>query len=167
MYVTRLLTFTAITAMALTLPAHSADKLDRTILPIQEPKRPAIITFDARKATAPPRFEVKAPNVLIVLIDDMGFGMSSSFGGPIQMPTVERLADNGLRYNHFHTTALCSPTRSALSLFAGEGCGVSQKAGVSGEVMFNEKVLPKEVEVNDVLDISVVTEAFRTSQRDQ
>ena len=54
------------------------------------------------------------PNVLIVLIDDMGFGMSSAFGGPIHMPTVERLADNGLRYNHFHTTALCSPTRAAL-----------------------------------------------------
>jgi arylsulfatase len=55
-----------------------------------------------------------APNVLIVLIDDMGFGQSSAFGGPIHMPTVERLADNGLRYNHFHTTALCSPTRAAL-----------------------------------------------------
>jgi arylsulfatase len=56
----------------------------------------------------------KAPNVLIVLIDDMGFGQSSSFGGPIHMPTAERLANNGLRYNHFHTTALCSPTRAAL-----------------------------------------------------
>jgi len=95
-----------------------AGSLDRTVLPIPEPKRPAITTFDARKATAPPRFEVKAPasapNVLIVLIDDMGFGQSSAFGGPIQMPTVERLANNGLRYNHFHTTALCSPTRAAL-----------------------------------------------------
>ncbi len=74
--------------------------------------------LDARKATPPPRFEVKAPdgapNVLIVLIDDMGFGMSSAFGGPIQMPTVERLANEGLRYNQFHTTALCSPTRTAL-----------------------------------------------------
>jgi len=98
--------------------AGTVDKLDRTVLPIQEPKRPAITEFDARKATAPPRFEVKAPaeapNVLLVLIDDMGFGMSSAFGGPIHMPTAERLADNGLRYNHFHTTALCSPTRVAL-----------------------------------------------------
>jgi len=95
-----------------------AGSLDRTVLPIPEPKRPAITTFDARKATAPPRFEVKAPasapNVLIVLIDDMGFGQSSAFGGPIHMPTVERLANEGLRYNHFHTTALCSPTRAAL-----------------------------------------------------
>ena len=100
------------------IPAQAADKLDRTVLPIVEPKRPAITEFDARKATAPPRFEVKAPagapNVLLVMLDDMGFGMSGAFGGPIHMPTVERLADNGLRYNHFHTTALCSPTRAAL-----------------------------------------------------
>ena len=100
------------------ITAQAADKLDRTVLPIPEPKRPAITEIDVRKATAPPRFEVKAPagapNVLLVMLDDMGFGMSSAFGGPIHMPTVERLADNGLRYNHFHTTALCSPTRAAL-----------------------------------------------------
>jgi len=98
--------------------AQASDKLDRTVLPIPEPKRPAITEIDARKATAPPRFEVKAPagapNVLLVMLDDMGFGMSSAFGGPIHMPTVERLADNGLRYNHCHTPALCSPTRAAL-----------------------------------------------------
>lgn len=98
--------------------AASADKVDRTVLPIQEPDRPVITTFDARNVKAPPRFEVKAPsnapNVLLILIDDMGFGMSSTFGGPIHMPTLDRLADNGLRYNHFHTTALCSPTRTAL-----------------------------------------------------
>jgi arylsulfatase len=52
--------------------------------------------------------------VLIILIDDMGFGQSSAFGGPVKMPTLESLADNGLRYNNFHTTALCSPTRAAL-----------------------------------------------------
>ena len=108
-----------LSAMPMTsIPAQAADKLDRTVLPISEPNYPHSTVFDARKATAPPRFEVKAPanapNVLIVLIDDMGFGMSSSFGGPIHMPTAERLADNGLRYNHFHTTALCSPTRAAL-----------------------------------------------------
>jgi len=91
---------------------------DRSVLPIPEPKYPHSTVFDARNATPPPRFEVKAPpsapNVLIVLIDDMGFGQSSAFGGPIHMPTVEGLANNGLRYNEFHTTALCSPTRSAL-----------------------------------------------------
>jgi arylsulfatase len=91
---------------------------DRTVLPIPEPQYTHSTVFDARNATPPPRFEVKAPanapNVLIVLIDDMGFGQSSAFGGPIHMPTVERLANNGLRYNEFHTTALCSPTRAAL-----------------------------------------------------
>ena len=64
------------------------------------------------------RFEVKppakAPNVVVILIDDMGFGQSSAFGGPINMPTVEQLAANGLKYNRFHTTALCSPSRTAL-----------------------------------------------------
>jgi arylsulfatase A-like enzyme len=92
--------------------------LDRTVLPIPEPQPPLIAELDVRNAKAPPRFEVKAPagapNVLIVLIDDMGFGQSSAFGGPIHMPTAERLAKNGLRYNQFHTTALCSPTRAAL-----------------------------------------------------
>src|SRR5262245_49017503 len=95
-----------------------AGPTDRTVLPIPEPVNPPITEVDARKATPPPRFQVKAPpgapNVLIVLIDDMGFGQSSAFGGPVRMPTVEALAANGLRYNEFHTTALCSPTRAAL-----------------------------------------------------
>src|SRR5215510_13698335 len=55
-----------------------------------------------------------APNVLIILLDDVGFGQTSTFGGPVATPTLERLAQNGLRYNRFHTTALCSPTRAAL-----------------------------------------------------
>jgi len=91
---------------------------DRTVLPIPEPAFSPITAFDARNATPPARFEVKAPanapNVLIILIDDMGFGQSSAFGGPIHMPTVEQLASTGLRYSQFHTTALCSPTRIAL-----------------------------------------------------
>jgi len=95
-----------------------AGTLDRTVLPIAEPEPGTIRTLDARDAKAPPRFEVKAPagapNVVIVLIDDIGFGHSSAFGGPIRMPTLEKLAAGGLRYNRFHTTALCSPTRVAL-----------------------------------------------------
>ncbi len=91
---------------------------DRTVLPIHEPEYPHSTVLNVRNATAPPRFEVKAPvgapNVLIILIDDMGFGQSSAFGGPVSMPTAERLAGNGLRYNAFHTTALSSPTRAAL-----------------------------------------------------
>ena len=113
------------TASVLALAAFAAGAataqqvpLDRTILPVREPSYPPITELDARRATAPPRFEVKAPtgapNVVIVLIDDMGFGTSSAFGGPVSMPTLERLAGAGLRYNRFHTTALCSPTRMAL-----------------------------------------------------
>lgn len=96
----------------------AADAIDRTVLPIHEPLRPSYRELDAREAKAPPRFEVKAPkaapNVVIVLIDDIGFGHSSAFGGPCAMPTLEKLAGNGLKYNRFHTTALCSPTRTAL-----------------------------------------------------
>src|SRR4029434_40071 len=55
-----------------------------------------------------------APNVLLILLDDVGFGQTSTFGGPANTPTLQRLADEGLRYNRFHTTALCSPTRAAL-----------------------------------------------------
>jgi arylsulfatase len=102
----------------LTQAQSAGAPLDRTVLPIPEPSYPPITELDARKVTPPPRFEVKAPagapNVLIVLIDDMGFGMPSAFGGPIHMPTADRLASAGLRYNQFHTTALCSPTRTAL-----------------------------------------------------
>jgi arylsulfatase len=92
--------------------------LDRTVLPIPEPATKPITELDARNAKAPARFEVKAPagapNVVIVLIDDIGFGHSSAFGGPVPMPTLEKLAAGGLKYNRFHTTALCSPTRTAL-----------------------------------------------------
>jgi len=92
--------------------------LDRTQLPIKEPKRPQYKELDARNAKMPPHFEVKAPkdapNVVIILIDDLGFGATGTYGGPIPTPTLERLAQNGLRYNNFHTAALSSPTRAAL-----------------------------------------------------
>lgn len=98
--------------------ASAQEQLDRTVLPIIEPQRPTYSELDARNVTPPPRFEVKAPadapNVVIILIDDLGFGATSVFGGPIATPTFDRLAQNGLRYNNFHTTALCSPTRAAL-----------------------------------------------------
>ncbi len=99
-------------------PGWSQDGPSRTVLPIPEPKPVVITELDARNATAPPRFEVTAPkgapNVVVVLLDDIGFGQSSAFGGPIRMPTLDKLASEGLRYNNFHTTALCSPTRTAL-----------------------------------------------------
>ena len=94
------------------------DTLNRTVLPIPEPKNKPITILDARNAKAPPRFQVKAPagapNVLVILIDDQGFGVSSAFGGPVQEPVIENLASEGLRFNNFNTTALCSPTRTAL-----------------------------------------------------
>lgn len=94
------------------------DQLDRTALPIKEPERQFSKELDARNAKAPARWVVKAPkgapNVVVVLIDDMGYGASSRFGGPINMPVFEKLGQNGLSYNRFHTTALCSPTRVAL-----------------------------------------------------
>jgi len=96
----------------------TGQELDRTSLPIREPLRKSYTELDARNATPPQRFEVKAPskapNVVIVLIDDMGFGASETFGGPVHMPNMDRLAGSGLKYNRFHTTALCSPTRVAL-----------------------------------------------------
>jgi arylsulfatase A-like enzyme len=104
--------------VSLTSVAAAKEKLDRTSLPIQAPKRLTYSELDVRNVEAPPLFAVKAPenapNVVIVLIDDIGFGGPSTFGGPIQTPTLDRLAAAGLSYNNFHTTALCSPTRNAL-----------------------------------------------------
>ena len=93
-------------------------QIDRTVLPIQPPEYKPITELDARNATPPERFVVEAPegapNVVVVLIDDIGFGATSTFGGAIATPTLDRLADEGLRFNRFHTTALCSPTRASL-----------------------------------------------------
>lgn len=96
----------------------SADGLDRTVLPIQPPAQSPVTEMDARNVKKPDHFEVKAPegapNIVVVLIDDIGFGATTTFGGPISTPTFDRLANNGLRFNRFHTTALCSPTRASL-----------------------------------------------------
>lgn len=86
------------TSLALSLPSAAAP--DRTVLPITEPLRETTTTLDVRKATPPPRFEVKAPegapNVLLVLIDDLGFAGTSTFGGPVATPTFDRIAGQGL-----------------------------------------------------------------------
>jgi arylsulfatase A-like enzyme len=92
----------------------------REVLPIPERKHVGITTYDAKDPeTSFPPIEPQqppdgAPNVLVILIDDAGFGSSSAFGGPCRTPSFERLAKDGLRYTRFHTTALCSPTRAAL-----------------------------------------------------
>jgi arylsulfatase len=96
------------------------DTKQRTVLPIPDQPRTGLITYDAKDPDTkyPPIEQLRppkgAPNVLVVLLDDVGFGASSAFGGPCQTPNAERLAAGGLKYNRFHTTALCSPTRQAL-----------------------------------------------------
>ena len=116
----RFLAVAVLTAPLAVVPvtAQQPIPMDRTILPIPEPKRQVYTELDARNAKAPPRWDVRppagAPNVVIVLIDDMGFGASTTFGGPINMPTLEKVAKTGIKYNRFHTTSLCSPTRVAL-----------------------------------------------------
>lgn len=91
---------------------------DRTSLPMSEPKYPHSTVLNVRDATPPPPFQVKAPagapNVLIILLDDMGFSQPSTYGGPINMPALQNLANQGLIYNNFHTTGVSSPTRAAL-----------------------------------------------------
>ena len=92
--------------------------LDRTNLPIAEPKPEKVTKVLPADVPMPKQWEVTAPkdapNVVIILLDDVGFASPSAFGGAVNMPTAEKLADNGLRYNRFHTTALCAPTRAAL-----------------------------------------------------
>jgi arylsulfatase len=97
-----------------------SDQIDRTVLPIRRPPFKGVVkrTLDGSQpdwdSVAPIAAPEGAPNVLLVLTDDAGFGNPSTFGGPIGTPTLDRLAAGGLKYNGFHTTALCSPTRAAL-----------------------------------------------------
>ncbi len=99
---------------------NDQDNIQRAVLPIPDPPRSGLILYDAKdpENKYPAITELRppkgAPNVLIVLIDDAGFGSSSAFGGPCNTPNAELLASGGLKFNRFHTTALCSPTRQAL-----------------------------------------------------
>src|SRR4051812_45594255 len=100
--------------------ANAPDRHARAMLPIPDRPSSGLTTYDAKDPdTAYPPIEPLlppegAPNVLIVLLDDVGFGAASAFGGPCATPNAEKLAANGLKYNRFHTTALCAPTRQAL-----------------------------------------------------
>ena len=104
-------------AIAQQAPVQSP-QLDRTVLPI--PAAPFSGTIGLRNKESTPSFPRAvtapkgAPNVVLILMDDVGFGETSTFGGPVQTPTLQALADSGLRYTRFHTTAVCSPTRAAL-----------------------------------------------------
>ncbi len=100
--------------------SNQPDKHLRSVLPIPDLVQHGLTTYDAKdpdtrflpiQRIEPPE---GAPNVLIVLIDDAGFGSSSAFGGPCKTPNFEKLAAGGIRFNRFHTTSLCAPTRAAL-----------------------------------------------------
>ena len=162
----RLSVFTSLLMLVLLAPsltvvpvtAQQASSMDRTVLPIPEPKRQTYKELDARNAKAPARWEVKAPagapNVVIVLIDDMGFGTSSTFGGPIHMPTLEKVAKNGIKYNRFHTTALCSPTRVALLT------GYNHHSNNAGSIMETGTAFPGNTGVRPQ-SITTVAEVLR------
>lgn len=120
-----LLSFIAVSVCLLSVsckqPAKQAvngDGIDRTSLPIKEPIAPTSSELDVRNAKLPDQFKVTAPkdapNVILVLLDDLGFGGTSTFGGPVTTPTFDKIAGEGVYYNNFHTTAVCSPTRAAL-----------------------------------------------------
>jgi arylsulfatase A-like enzyme len=100
--------------------SQSHESVGREVLPIPDRRHVGLTTYDAKDpdTSFPPieplRPPAGAPNVLVVLLDDVGFGASSAFGGPCATPTAERLAATGLKYTRFHTTALCAPTRQAL-----------------------------------------------------
>jgi arylsulfatase len=120
-------------AIATVAGAQSAgDTLDRTVLPIPDPKRPLYDELDVRNVPPPEMFKVEAPkdapNVLIVLVDDLGFAGTGTFGGPVPTPTFDALAQEGVFYNNFHTTAVCSPTRAAIK--SGRNHHVNNMGGI-------------------------------------
>src|SRR5262245_40669552 len=111
----------AVCCISLSSPALAQDTPPQggsAVLPVPQPQFGGVIgrkasesTPDFPKSVAAPK---GAPNFLLIMTDDTGYGAASTFGGPIPTPTLDRLAKSGLRYNEFHTTALCSPTRAAL-----------------------------------------------------
>jgi arylsulfatase A-like enzyme len=100
--------------------APEESRVRRDILPIPDVQHIGLTTFDAKDPDTgyPPIRDVcppeGAPNVVVILIGDVGYGATSAFGGPCHTPNLEKLASGGLKYTRFHTTALCSPTRQAL-----------------------------------------------------
>ncbi len=96
----------------------SQSQPNRTVLPIPDQAFKGVtnrtLTGSQPDYAQPVQPPEGAPNVLLILLDDAGFGNPATFGGPVQTPTLDRLAQEGLRYNCFHVTALCSPCRAAL-----------------------------------------------------
>src|SRR2546423_1286195 len=130
--------------------ASPNDDLQRETLPIPDPEPIGITTYDAKDPDTryppivPLRPPTGAPNVLVVLLDDVGFGASSAFGGPCHTPTAERLAAGGLKYTRFHTTALCAPTRQALLTGRNHHCvGMGAVTEMATSAPGNSSVRPK------------------------
>ncbi len=124
-------TFVAMSGLA--MAAAPSTEPDRRVLPLAEPARQPSTVLDVRDATAPPLFEVKAPagapNVLLIMIDDLGFGGTSEFGGVVSTPNFDEIAQAGIKYNNFHTQATCSPTRA--SLLSGRNHHVANMGGIA------------------------------------
>ena len=121
---TRLLSFllavslVPLSLVSLQVPALSQTAADRTLLPLPDTPsggRAGLTVKDSLMPRIEPiRPPAGAPNIVIVLLDDVGFGATGTFGGPVATPALDAIAAEGLRYNQFHTTALCSPSRAAL-----------------------------------------------------
>ena len=130
--------------------AQKPEITGREILPIPDIPSKGKPALDARKAEFPAIEPLRppegAPNVVIVLIDDMGFGAPSVTGGPCNMPAMQKIADDGLLYNRFHTTALCSPTRQALLTGRNHhSAGMGSVAEVATGAPGNDSVRPNSV----------------------
>lgn len=130
-------------ALAIPATVWAGQWPDRTVLPILPPPFTGLAaqTVPQSRQDFPPRVEAPAgaPNIVLVLTDDVGFGAASTFGGAIPTPSLDRLAEDGLRYTQFHTTALCSPTRAALLTgrnhhAVGSGVVVDMATGYPGYV---------------------------------
>lgn len=109
----------SVSVVAIMLSVHlSSAAFTQDVLPRPPQPFKGTVNLRAKESKSdfpqPIKAPAGAPNVLLVLLDDVGFGATSTFGGPCNTPTFQMLADNGLKFNHFHTTALCSPTRAAL-----------------------------------------------------
>ena len=144
-------------------------KIERAVLPIPYRQHVGLTTYDAKDPDTnyPPIQELRppkgAPNVLIILIDDVGFGASSAFGGPCQTPNFEKLAADGLKFNRFHTTALCSPTRQALLTGRNHhSCGMGGITEIATSAPGYNSILPNtfsplgaDAEAQRLLDVTI------------
>ena len=113
-----LMPFLAIWSALLT-PAAAAPADEGAVLPFPAKEMPSVTKERLQDSsmkwpTQAEKLPDDAPNILIVLLDDVGFGVAETFGGEVRTPALDKLADEGIRFNTFHTTSICSPTRASL-----------------------------------------------------